>query len=237
MKKHYQAILQIFPLGSNHQQYVSLYIHQNSEEKSPYIIFYNQLEESLKIADVRRLAESLSYATIGRGINWHILLHSDLATTEAQNAMLKLLEEPPADVQLMLTATEESQLLPTIVSRCKVIPANAIGSLEEKPEEEGEESGGANDLSKLINGKLSYSDAIDLSVTYKNREDALSYLNSLLKNFLSYLDGGEIGPAKTAKNIPKIGQSLLSARSELKQNLNPQLVLQNLFFNIIKSNL
>lgn len=234
MTKHHPAILQIFPLGSDHQQHVSLYIRQNSEEKSPYIIFYNQLEESLKIADVRRLAENLSYATIGRDPNWHILLHSDLATTEAQNALLKLLEEPPANIQLMLTATDESQLLPTIVSRCKVIPANAISPLEKKTEEEG---GGESDLFKLINGKLSYSDAIDLSATYKNREDALSYLNSLLKDFLSYLDDSEPGPAEPSNNISKIGKNLLSARSELKQNLNPQLVIQNLFFNIIRSNL
>lgn len=42
-------------------------------------------------------------------------------TREAQNALLKLLEEPPEGSMLLLTATNEQSLLPTIVSRCQVL--------------------------------------------------------------------------------------------------------------------
>lgn len=42
-------------------------------------------------------------------------------TREAQNALLKLLEEPPAGSMLILTATSEHAMLPTIVSRCQVM--------------------------------------------------------------------------------------------------------------------
>lgn len=46
---------------------------------------------------------------------------AQLLTTEAQNALLKLLEEPPADTGFIMTATSEQQLLPTIRSRSQAI--------------------------------------------------------------------------------------------------------------------
>jgi len=42
-------------------------------------------------------------------------------TREAQNALLKLLEEPPAGSMLILSATSERALLPTIVSRSQIL--------------------------------------------------------------------------------------------------------------------
>lgn len=40
---------------------------------------------------------------------------------EAANALLKILEEPPKQTTLILTAPHRSELLPTIVSRCRQI--------------------------------------------------------------------------------------------------------------------
>jgi DNA polymerase-3 subunit delta' len=40
---------------------------------------------------------------------------------EAANALLKILEEPPEQTTLILTASHRSELLPTIVSRCRQI--------------------------------------------------------------------------------------------------------------------
>jgi DNA polymerase-3 subunit delta' len=51
-----------------------------------------------------------------------VLSNAHTMTKEAQNALLKLLEEPPADSMLILTATSEQALLPTIVSRSQVLP-------------------------------------------------------------------------------------------------------------------
>jgi len=44
----------------------------------------------------------------------------------ASNALLKVLEEPPDRTMLILTATQTSDLLPTIVSRCQQIRFNPI---------------------------------------------------------------------------------------------------------------
>jgi DNA polymerase-3 subunit delta' len=83
-------------------------------------------DESLKIADVRGLQHELALCPHeGR---WRVAVLSDFerATLEAANALLKTLEEPPAQVALILTAAETGVLLPTIVSRCQVLSLRAL---------------------------------------------------------------------------------------------------------------
>jgi DNA polymerase-3 subunit delta' len=50
-----------------------------------------------------------------------IIESADLLTLEAQNALLKTLEEPPADTVFILTAGGVDSLLPTIQSRVRLI--------------------------------------------------------------------------------------------------------------------
>ena len=52
---------------------------------------------------------------------WRVVVidGADLLTEQAQNAVLKILEEPPARVLLLLTAAQPGRLLPTIRSRCR----------------------------------------------------------------------------------------------------------------------
>ncbi|HET8671851.1 MAG TPA: hypothetical protein VFM05_14895, partial [Candidatus Saccharimonadales bacterium] len=54
-----------------------------------------------------------------------IIEHAELLTVEAQNAFLKLLEEPPADTILALTADNPQALLPTILSRVQLLAVHA----------------------------------------------------------------------------------------------------------------
>src|SRR3989344_7412192 len=47
-----------------------------------------------------------------------IVLEADNLTIEAQNSLLKLLEEPPVETQIILTTVNRNSLLPTVASRC-----------------------------------------------------------------------------------------------------------------------
>jgi len=51
-----------------------------------------------------------------------IIVEADRMNDEAQNAVLKTLEEPPGQSVLILVTSNPSALLPTIVSRCQAIP-------------------------------------------------------------------------------------------------------------------
>ncbi len=77
--------------------------------------------QSLKIDEVRGLQRELSLSPHESRWRVVVLCEFERATAEAANALLKTLEEPPAQVVLILTATEADVLLPTIVSRCQVL--------------------------------------------------------------------------------------------------------------------
>ena len=77
--------------------------------------------EKIKIEPVRQLIYDLTLKPVEakRRVAW--LLQFDAANDAAMNAFLKTLEEPPANVVILLTAEGADGLLPTIVSRCEVL--------------------------------------------------------------------------------------------------------------------
>ncbi len=81
---------------------------------------------SLKVDQVRALQHGLSLAPYEAPYRVALLLRFGEATASAANALLKTLEEPPARVVLVLTAQDAENLLPTIVSRCEIIPLRPV---------------------------------------------------------------------------------------------------------------
>lgn len=74
---------------------------------------------SITIEQVRRLTQGLSLNPyLPLGTRTVIIDDAHLLTPEAQNALLKLLEEPPARTLFMLVTAHLQSLLPTVRSRC-----------------------------------------------------------------------------------------------------------------------
>ncbi len=74
----------------------------------------------LKIDEVRLALDwVVSTSSRGRG-KWLVLHPATALNPHAAGALLKTLEEPPAAVQIILTAADPSWLLPTIRSRCRL---------------------------------------------------------------------------------------------------------------------
>jgi DNA polymerase-3 subunit delta' len=80
----------------------------------------------IKIDQVRNISRQLRFAPLEG--NWRIVIINDAQAMnlEASNAMLKILEEPPKRTVIVLTATQTTDLLPTIVSRCQQIAFRPI---------------------------------------------------------------------------------------------------------------
>jgi DNA polymerase-3 subunit delta' len=76
---------------------------------------------TLKIDQVREIQHTLSLKPYQSKYRVAIFLRFHEANPNAQNALLKTLEEAPAHVILVLTADNAEQLLPTIVSRCEIM--------------------------------------------------------------------------------------------------------------------
>ena len=79
------------------------------------------------VDDVRRLRESVSFATMQSRYRVVILDEAHMMSKAAFNAFLKTLEEPPPKVVFVLATTELHKLPDTIRSRCQVLLFKRVG--------------------------------------------------------------------------------------------------------------
>ena len=100
-------------------------------KKHPDVRFYTpEGAAGYLVEQVREIVSDVSLAPIQAKSKVYILDRVDLLGTQAANAFLKTLEEPPADVVLILLARTRESVLPTIVSRCQVVPFRTIPASE-----------------------------------------------------------------------------------------------------------
>lgn len=141
-------------------------------------------DQTLKISEVRHLQRELALSPHeGR---WRVAVLSDFerATLEAANALLKTLEEPPAQVVLVLTATEADVLLPTIVSRCQVLSLRPLPTplvKEALTVHWGAEPAQAELLAYLSGGRLGWAvQAVQDELLLARRNEHLDHMISLM---------------------------------------------------------
>jgi DNA polymerase-3 subunit delta' len=95
-------------------------------DRHPDVQLIEPGEDSIKIDEIRDVLRSVTLSPVEASHRVLIISRFDQATPSAANALLKTLEEPPSTVVLLLTANRTDQLLPTIVSRCQVIPLRLL---------------------------------------------------------------------------------------------------------------
>ncbi len=71
------------------------------------------------IDEIRDLRDRVNLAPTQGRMKVYIIDEVHMLTTEAFNALLKMLEEPPEHVVFVLATTEKHKVLPTIISRCQ----------------------------------------------------------------------------------------------------------------------
>ncbi|HWY79242.1 MAG TPA: hypothetical protein VNW29_02700 [Candidatus Sulfotelmatobacter sp.] len=89
---------------------------------------------SIGIETIKSLQKNIFLKPIGNTSKIVHIEDAHLLTPEAQNALLKVLEEPPANTYIFLCTETTEALLPTILSRCQII------QLEEKQKEISEKT-------------------------------------------------------------------------------------------------
>ena len=93
----------------------------NSNNHPDFTIIDSEDGKNIKIDQIRNMQEQIAEKPIISNKKVYIINNSDLMTTEAQNALLKTLEEPPEYAIIILVLSNESKLLNTIKSRCTKI--------------------------------------------------------------------------------------------------------------------
>lgn len=82
-------------------------------------VFFLPKTGTLKVDDVEFVLERLNYFPMQADVKIFVLEKFSDATVQAQNKLLKTLEEPPANTYFLLTSEKEDGILPTIRSRCR----------------------------------------------------------------------------------------------------------------------
>lgn len=91
------------------------------ENKYSDIIRFNGKESSIKKADIEYIQDTFIKSSLEGKAKIYIIENIENSTTEAMNALLKMLEEPTEGIYAIFTAKNASRVLPTILSRCQVI--------------------------------------------------------------------------------------------------------------------
>ena len=85
---------------------------------------------SIKIDQIRELTKKVYEKPVVSSRKVYIINDSQVMTKEAQNSLLKTLEEPPEYVTIILITSNENTFLPTIKSRCTKVSFNRLTNNE-----------------------------------------------------------------------------------------------------------
>ncbi len=140
----------------------------------------------VKIDQVRALQHDLALRPVEGRYRVAIFDQFETATIEAQNALLKTLEEPPDYVVLIVLAADPELLLPTIVSRCQSIMLRPLTSTQVREaliQAWSVEAERANMLAHLSGGRLGWAvTAASDAAVLRDRAKYLDDLSMLLKS-------------------------------------------------------
>jgi len=147
-----------------------------------FVLKKNISDSELGIEDVRGLIHYLRQSAPLPGWRVVIIEGMDVLNRYAANALLKTLEEPPAQTLILATAVTAARVLPTLRSRCVRLvlpPADLSGKQDSLAVLAQGREGGVNDLVAV--GGLSFYENIGKAVAMSARGDFRSLLSFIEK--------------------------------------------------------
>ena len=175
------------------------------------------------IADVRDFQKSLALAPAYGKTRLGIINFADTLTLEAQQALLKTLEEPPPSAKIILETGIADSLLPTIISRCQLI---SLGDRHKYKEEEM--SACLQALEQLA--RVSVGERLKkIEELVKTRDDAAAFIDLAIAAIRGVMLSS-FGFSSTINSLDLL-RRLLKAQRGLSANVNPKLVIDNVFLD------
>jgi len=209
-------------IGKDREKVKKYALDLAGEQKiSKFDVFVLETEKALGIMDIRAVTKQV-FLTPLKGSEKAVILECFYgATVEAQNAFLKVLEEPPLSTTIIMLASDNF-FLSTILSRCKLIELDRSVTLSR--DEESEYSNILENLRIMkIGEKLKL--AQDLA---KGRQEALNFIEKLI-----VVSRNKMVESEEKQEYKTIIEVLQKYYKEIKRsNVNLRLGLENLFLEI-----
>lgn len=177
-------------------------------------------KSSITIKQIQDLAQPLSIKARLPRIVW--IEEANLMTTPAQNALLKMLEEPPHNTTFYLTCQASSMLLPTIRSRAKTESLTADTSAID-PEV-------LTDLKRIMG--RSAGDRLS-EIKKMDRAEAIAYLTQIERALRDKLYAKNL-TVQNQTMLGKIARDASSAHLALSANCSVGLTLQCFYLGLPK---
>jgi len=144
----------------------------------PDLAMLAPVEGNIEIEQVRDLQARLSLKSYNNSLKVGIIDNTHLMRKDAQNALLKTLEEPKGDTLLILITSYPEMLLPTIRSRLQQIKFTMISrkEIEEHLVSLGANAEKAKEIAMISSGQ------IGKAIEFFNDPEKLELFNSAVKN-------------------------------------------------------
>jgi len=143
---------------------------------------------NIKIDQIRAMQEGMVFEPLETAWKVFVIVSAEKMTVEAQNSLLKTLEEPPQYVVMILIASKPSLLLPTILSRCQQVSFSPLSFSQVESilmERRGWTAGDARLAAAITSGKLGEALSLEVDQVRAMEEE----LNLLVKDeTLSHYD-------------------------------------------------
>ncbi len=178
-------------------------------------------ENSIKLDAVKEGIKFLQNKPFSALEKFLIIIDAEKMTEEAQNSLLKTLEEPPSYATIILSAKTENSLLETVLSRCKKLPLknnlNRVGDVE-------------NDIrfEKVLNMTLGERLVVAEAGAKNEREEVIELFEKLIENERERMLKGEKEAVTNIKLITQFKEDLENT------NVNLRWCVETLLLNVKK---
>lgn len=170
-------------------------------------------DEKIGIAQIKQLIKHLSTKPFGNTPKSAVLLNGSNISPDAQNALLKTLEEPPGESVILIGVDSENKLLSTVLSRCII----------QNPEFRIQNS--EFDLEKILNASIQ-----ERFEMVEKTEDKGRFLEELIISYREIL----LNPDVSSYSTPRVEflEDLLQAQIWKESNVNIRTILEYLMLKM-----
>ena len=208
---------------------------------------------SIKIEQIRNMQKRIQEKPIISNKKIYIINDAQKMTKEAQNCLLKTLEEPPEFATIILIGSNESLFLDTIKSRCIILHFEPINNQElQLYMEKNYKLQNINDeVLRIFQGsigkaielkdKISDYEQIEKVITQIDKQDLIDIVSIAkpiydskeeIYSVLEYINVILINKAKENPKYTKCIEIVENTKERLKNNANYDMCIDNMLFNM-----
>lgn len=219
---------------------------------NPDFILIEPEQGKIKIEAIREMQKKVAEKPVISEKKVYIINNAETMTVEAQNCLLKTLEEPPEYVTIILITSNENNLLSTIKSRCTRIYFEPLPKEEiEKYINQNYQEPVSENIIKMAQGSISQ------VINYQEHQELYANIEKMLKEIhqkdlietikmaeeiynskeqiqyiLEYMESLVLELGKKNIRYVKCVEIIEDTKKRIKANSNYDMCIDNMIFNI-----